>query len=821
MLLSLNWLKDYVDIPKNISPQELGAKLTMHTVEIDDVIDQAEKFNNVAVGKILKIEKHPNADRLQAAQVDVNGDAIKNIVCGAPNIEVGQMVPVALAGAVLPNGLEIKKAKVRGVESEGMMCAEDELGLGDDHAGILILDNNAKIGQNFADYLGVKDVVFEVDNKSITNRPDLWGHIGYAREVAAFLEAKTTKEYQSISQADFSRLSIEGNEKLSVSVEDYKLCPRYSAVMVSGVKIKESPDWIKDRLIAAGVRPINNIVDITNFVMLELGQPMHAFDIALVSPKDAKECQIIVRKAKAGEKITTLDGKERDLAETDLVIANRERAIGIAGVMGAENSEINSETTDIILEAANFDPVSVRKTANRLNLRTDAAIRFEKDLDPNLCELAQARAVGLIKDLCPDAKISAPIIDQKDFELFQGPIEFEIAWLNRILGFDIKEDDAERILVALGFTIENDNGRFKVQIPTWRATKDTSRKEDIAEEIARIYGYGNIEPRMPAIVLGQVGTDKERELIWRMKDILSGACFLNEAYNYAFVGEKQLSKLGIDHSNYIRLANPLSSQHALLRQSLAPNLLLSAIANQARFEQIGLFEIGNVFLPIGGSDPIDAAASDNLLYQEKRLAIVLARSVKDRKEKNFALYQDMKGKLELFLASLGLECGYAKTENHPNWADSEMAAEIEINGHSMGLILQADRTIAKKYGLKKDAAFLEIPVANINKALKGKRKFYRELSKYPPVVRDLAFVVGDSVSYADLKRTIEDFHEYVYKVELFDIYGGSKLGAGRKNLAFHVVYQAYKTLQSKEVDEMQAGLFKILEEKFEAVVRDF
>lgn len=393
MYLSLNWLKDFVKTPSDMTPEELGLRLTNHTVEVEDVIKEAEKYKNIVIGKILEIKKHPSADRLQLVKVDIGSNKL-DIVCGAFNIEVGQLVPVALAGAILPNGVEIKEVEVRGEKSNGMLCAEDELVLGDDHSGILIL-KDGKVGQQFGEYLKLSDVIFEVDNKSITHRPDLWSHYGMAREISAFLGVKF-KEYEPNEKLI---AKVEDKIKISVKVEDRDLCPRYMAIAMSRIKVESSPKWIKERLIAVGMRPINNIVDITNYVMLELGQPMHAFDKALISANretNGHGLNIIIRRAKRSEAIKTLDGVKRELDENMLVIANKIKPIAIAGVMGGAESEINSDTTEIILESANFNFISIRKTSQELGLRTESSIRFEKALDPNLADVAKYACLIII-----------------------------------------------------------------------------------------------------------------------------------------------------------------------------------------------------------------------------------------------------------------------------------------------------------------------------------------------------------------------------------------------------------------------------------------
>lgn len=808
MNLSLNWLRDFVDIPKKITPEELGLKLTIHTVEIDSVQKQGEKFANIVVGKILEIGKHPNADKLQLTKIDIK-EKVLDVVCGANNIAVGQLVPVATVGAVMPSGMEIKETEIRGQKSFGMLCAEDELGLGEEHSGIMILKDNAKVGQSLADYLKIDDVIFEVDNKSITNRPDLWGHYGMAREIAAFLKTKTTKKFEQIASA---KVKVDKEEiKLDVKVEDVKLCPRYMGVAMTGIKIATSPKWLQDRLVSVGVRPISNIVDVTNYVMLELGQPMHAFDKKLVD-------KIIVRCAQDGEAMETLDGTKRELDKNDLVIADSKQAIAVAGVMGGANSEINDDTTTIVLESANFDFYSIRKTAQKLGLRTEASMRFEKSLDPNLCTVALARAVNLIKEICPTAKVASQVADAQRFNLNQGPIELNLAWLNNFIGDVVSKDEVADILTRLGFVFDDKKDKLLVTVPTWRATKDVSIKEDLAEEVARIHGYDNLKLTMPSVVMAAPGPVAEKELIEKIKTILSGGAALSEVYNYSFIGEELLGKLNVDFSQHIRLANPIAVQHTMLRQSLAPNLFLNVRANQSRYDLIKIFEIGSIYLNIPGEINKDAASKDKLPYQEKRIGILVAGSNKDN------VLEKTKGIVEYLFANLDLAVEYntAGSEIAPSWSDKNKIAKIKVGQRLLGFVSVLDKKTATGLGIKKECGIAEVSLNELLEITSGQEiKKYKEIDKFPPAVRDLAFVVNEKVLYNDIKEEMIKFHEYIKEVDLFDVYIGDKIGAGNKNLAFHIVYQADKTFTAKEIDDLQAELIKRMEERFEAKVRDF
>lgn len=817
MNISLSWLKDFVNIPKSLSPEELGLKLTMHTVEIEGVMKEADKYKNIIVGKILEIKKHPNADKLQLAKVDIGSKELR-IVCGAPNIKVGQLVPVALVGSILPNGLEIKEVEVRGEKSEGMMCAEDELGLGEDHAGIMILEK-AKVGQKFSDYLKLEDVIFELDNKSITHRPDLWCHYGVAREIGAFLEAKMTKEFERIQELDLK--SNSQAEKIKVDVADFDLCPRYMAVRMDNIEIKESPKWIQDRLIAVGSRPINNIVDITNYVMLELGQPMHAFDAELVD-------EIIVRRARKSEVIETLDGEKRELNDSMLVIADSKKPIAIAGVMGGGNSEISEKTTSIIIESANFEATSIRKTSQKLGLRTDASMRFEKSLDPNLCFTALARFVELVKKDVKKSKLSSAVADEKKFELNQGPINLNLDWVNRRIGENIEKSKVVQILSSLGFEISEqeqkpnseDGEVLEVKIPTWRATKDVSIPEDLMEEIARINGYDNLNPKMPNVLMEAPEINEERMRVRKIKNILSLGAKLTEIYSYPFVGEEQLKKLNIDYSGHIRLANPISTQHTMLRQSLIPNMLEALRFNQARYEKVNIFEIGSVYLNIPGEINKDEKSKDMLPFQEKRLGIVIAS------DKEKTLLSRAKGVLRYMLNELigrDLDIIFEQAEDYMSWADEGNIALVKSMGLNLGFVTSLNRSAVQKFGIKKEAVAIELRLSELFSIMNNiSDKKYKELPKFPPLERDLSFVVDSKILYNDIKNEIENFDELISAVELFDVYEGEKLGKGKKSLAFHITYQpSDKTLTQEEVDKIQSQLVKKLEDKFEAIIRDF
>lgn len=806
MLLSLNWLKDFIKIPKGITPEDLALRLTMHTVEVEGWSDQSASFKGVVVGKVLTVDKHPNADRLRVTTVDIKKEVL-TIVCGAPNVEAGQLVPVATIGTILPNGLEIKESEIRGEKSYGMICAEDELGLGNNHEGIMVLGKKAKIGEAFSEYLNLDDIILEIDNKSLSNRSDLWGHYGMAREIGTFYDTEL-KDY-----AEFLKPEITpGTEKLDVKVEDKKLCPRYMALAVSGIKVEESPTWLKDRLVAVGLRPINNIVDITNYVMFETGQPLHAFSKDQV-PK------IIVRTAKKGEHIETLDGKERELDEEMLVIANGDGPMAVAGVMGGQNSGVTDETTEIVIEAATFDAVSIRKTEGKLSLRTDASIRYEKSLDPNLAETGLRRAYALLKTICKTAEASSEIIDISNFSVSRGPITLNLDWINDKIGQEIPEKQIINILERLGFVIAQDEKNLNVTIPTWRAAKDVAIKEDILEEIVRVYGYDNIVTSAPLISLDPPEILSERILERKIQTILSSNLGLNEAYNYSFVGESQLKKLNLDFTNYLKLVNPISDQLTILRQNLIVGLLSSVKVNQFNFDEVRLFELGRVYLDAPGNYDKAGDDKERLPYQEKRVAFVLSGKSGD-------YFSEAKGITESLIKHIfsgAWETEFVTVEDFPAYSDNKKSVRVRVNNHDLGLISTVNSEVSGKFGLKNETVTVELNLAELLALyVVCPLVKYQPVPKYPMISRDLAFVVDCGMMYNDLRREIKSFDDLIVEVELFDSYQGDKLGEDKKSLAFHVIYQSLeRTLRAEEIDEIQTRLIARLEEKFGAQIRNF
>lgn len=809
MYISLNWLKDFVKIPAKIEAADIAKELTRHTVEVEGLIRQAEQFNRVVVGKVLEVKKHPNADRLRLAVVDIKKEKL-NIVCGAPNLAEGQLVPVALVGAVLPGGLEIKESEIRGEKSSGMICAEDELGLGKGHDGIIVLKEGTKIGEAFAKYLKADDIILEVDNKSLSNRPDLLNHYGIAREISVIFDL-SLKPYDKVVSRKFAFPKDKEN-KFEVKIEDKEACPRYMAVRIDGIEVAESPAWLKERLIAVNQKPINNIVDLTNYVMLECGQPLHAFNADKVK-------KISVRRAGKNETFETLDEKERNLNEDDLLITNGQEAIAIAGIMGGKDSGITVETKSIILESANFKAGIIRKTSQRLGLRTEASTRYEKALDPNLTEIALFRFLTLLAEVCPNFTIKSELTDIKQEFAVAKEITLSLNWLTNKIGQEIPKERVLVILERLGFKLtENGESSLSVIIPSWRATKDVSTKEDLAEEVLRIYGYDNIAAQLPMETLRLPEVNLERVIERKIKNILVLKYNLSEVYNYSFVGEDQLKKLEIDFSNHLKLANPLSDVQTILRQSLVPGLVANIKSNQFKADSLGFFELGSVFYNTPGLFKKEASGDSTLPYQEKRLGLVLAGNDKN-------VFDKLKGVVSNFIKNIihyDIEVDFLLAEEIPGWADKKNVAGITVLGRRIGIVSLLNQSARDNINLKKFIALGEINLRElVELILTTGGTHYQEPAKYPSVIRDLAFVVNEKILYNELKNEMTKFNPLIKEVELFDIYSGNKLVGDEKSLAFHLTFQSEdRTLLTNEVDEVVASLIKYLGDKFEARLRD-
>ncbi len=812
MLISYNLLKKYVNLP-TVAVKEIAEKLKASTVEVESLQDQGELLQNIVVGKVVSEIKHPNADKLKLCKVDIGNEELQ-IVCGGSNVSEGMLVAVAKVGAKVQwHGedklTELKPAKIRGEDSFGMICASTEIGLGElfplkDEKEILDLTNKKyKIGLALAEVLGLNDWVLEIDNKSLSNRGDLWGHYGMAREVAV-LYNRDLQQYET-------KKIIPGKDfKLEIEVTDAKLCPRYTAVTMDGIKVGSSPVWLQEKLMTLGHHPINNIVDITNYVMLDLGQPMHAFDATKVEGK------IIVRTAKAGEKIFALDKNEYKLAEADLVIADNKKALAIAGVMGGMESAINDNTASIIFESANFNAISVRKTSTHLNLRSDSSVRFEKSLDPNMCEIALQKAVELVLECCPEAKVVSKVVDEKNFSLAVGPIEMPLNIFEKKLGVVIPEKDILNTLGRLGFEVKSKKGILLVKIPTWRAAKDVAIAEDIVEEVVRFYGYNNIVSALPNLENKPPVANSLRNLEKNVAAVLVKELGYNEVCNYSFVGENQIIKMGDSLEKYLELDNPLSKEKPYLRRNLLPNLLENVKNNIENYPEVKIFEIGKVFSVHQTGVRVDNNGDSLLPRQDTWMATVVAT------KRDEVPYWQVRRALANIFSDLKVNFEILPAVKVLPWEHPTRLGLISIFEKTVGIVCEINPLIAQNLGIEQRVGVLQLNLSEICELLiKNKSEFiYKPASQYPEVVRDLAFLVKKTISHERILQTIKKSSELLKLVELFDVYEGNNIGEGYKSMAYRLIFSDdSRTLTAIEVDLLVQKVKAVIAKEFGAEIR--
>jgi len=793
MKISMNWLADFVDL-RGIDAQRLGGILTMSTAEIEEVIPHGRGLHDIRTARVVGLEPHPGADRLTLARVDVGGEE-HGVVCGAPNVAKGVVVPIALPGTRLPDGTAIRAAKIRGVRSEGMLCSARELGLGDDHAGLLLLDPDTETGCPLPEALPVEDTLYEIDNKSLTHRPDLWGHYGFAREIAGVLR-------RDLRPLDLAGLPDVPGE-IPVRIEDENLCPRYVALALSGLTVGPSPLWLRARLQAVGVRPISNLVDFTNYVMLEIGQPMHAFDRTRVAGPE-----IVVRVGRKGERLTTLDGKERDTGPDTLLIADRDRAVAVAGVMGGADSEIDDATTSMILESANFDPVSVRRTAARLGLRTDAATRFEKSLDPELAMLGVRRFARLVERHVPGATVEGGATDAYPRPAEPRVIRIAIDKIRRRLGAPLEGRRIVEIFRSLEFGVEEGVGVLDVAVPSFRATKDIEIEEDLIEEIGRIHGYDNIEGSPLEIVCEPPPRDPRRELERRLRHFVADGLGFDEIARYSFVSDDAVRDFDRPGLAYRRLRNPIAKDASRMRRSLVPSMLEVLPANLRHEREVRLFEIGRVYHPAEDGRPA---------REERELAAIVARRAagkKARREKSEAMLRAAQGALETILGRLrveGVAFASGATTGAP-WEHPARSAVVRAGDAAIGLITQIHPGVLDKRKLEAEAALFVLDVEALLAAPRSPVR-YQPIPRFPATFQDLAVVVDESVPVGEVRATIERAAgPLLVETRLFDVYRGQSIPQGRKSLAFELVYQsAERTLRDDEVAQIHEAITRALE----------
>jgi len=799
MKVSLKWLADYVDI--DMPPKELAHRLTMAGLEVESVESIGSDWQGVSVGLVTRVAPHPNADRLRLATVDLGSGEEMTVVCGAPNVAEGQKIAFARAGARLINPHnnereELKPAKIRGVESAGMVCSERELGISDQHTGTLVLPEDAPIGKPLSDYMG--DTIFDV---AVTpNRGDCMSMIGVAREVAA-LTGKTVR-YPDDSYLEEGE-PIE--PRVSVAIVDDDLCSRYVATLIEGIEIRPSPGWMQERLIAAGMRPISNIVDITNYVMLELGQPLHAFDFTLLHKE-----RIIVRRAQPGEKMTTLDGVDHELTIDTLVIADSQKAVAVAGVMGGANSEVGDGTTSVLLEAANFNAVNIRHTSVRLKARSEASSRFEKGLSPELPLVAAKRATKLMLEL-GGGKVAQGIVDTYPRKAELVTIHVPRTRLKTILGLDLRPEEVRDDLERLGFACRMQADEYAVDAPYWRL--DVRIPDDVAEELARIVGYDelpmtNLRGEVPSLI-----PQPRRDLRERARDLLVAAG-MQEVINYSLTTLEAMKLVVppelLEVEPPLRVTSPVSSEHEFLRVTLRASLLQSLSSNLRYAEgEIALFEAARVYLPRGGELPLEEEHVTGAIggRREDRWGHATTEAVD---------FFDAKGYVEALLEGLGIDAEFVE-ENVFGMAPGRSAA-VRVGKETIAVVGQAHPRVAAAFDIDSDAYLFEVVLDRLLPLVEGPAR-YESVSRFPLVVQDIALVLDESVLAGRVESIIRKA-SLVRGVRLFDVYTGEQVDAGKKSLAFSVTYQSPDhTLTDEEVARAQKSIVERLKREVGATLR--
>lgn len=800
MLISNEWLKEYVTIDDSVS--NLAERITRTGIEVDDLIDYTKDIKNLVVGFVKSKEKHPDADKLNVCQVDIGEDEPVQIVCGAPNVDAGQYVIVAKVGGRLPGGIKIKRAKLRGERSEGMICSLQEIGISSNYipksfeSGIFVFSESQVPGTDALQALYLDDQVMEFD--LAPNRADALSMIGTAYEVAALYNTKMTKP-----ETTSNELELSANDELTVTIENEDKVPYYSARVVHDVTIEPSPIWMQVRLIKAGIRPINNVVDISNYVLLEYGQPLHMFDQDAIGSQ-----QIVVRQANEGEKMTTLDDTERELLTSDIVITNGQTPIALAGVMGGDFSEVKEHTSNIVIEGAIFDPVSIRHTSRRLNLRSESSSRFEKGIATEFVDEAVDRACYLLQTYA-NGKVLKDRVSSGELGAFITPIDITADKINRTIGFDLSQNDIVTIFNQLGFDTEINDDVITVQVPSRR--KDITIKEDLIEEVARIYGYDDIPSTLPVFEKVTSGQLTDRQYKTRMvKEVLEGAG-LDQAITYSLVSKEDATAFAMQQRQTIDLLMPMSEAHASLRQSLLPHLIEAASYNVARKNKdVKLFEIGNVFFANG-----EGELPDQVEYLSGILTGDYVVNQWQGKKETVDFYL-AKGVVDRVSEKLNLEFSYRRADIdglHPG-----RTAEILLENKVIGFIGELHPTLAADNDLKRTYVFelnfdalMAVSVGYIN---------YQPIPRFPGMSRDIALEVDQNIPAADLLSTIHAHGGNILKDTLvFDVYQGEHLEKGKKSIAIRLNYlDTEETLTDERVSKVQAEIEAALIEQG-AVIR--
>ena len=811
MKVSLNWIRDYVQLPADADLKKLAYDLTMSTVEVEDATDLGASFHDMVVGVINTIEQHPNADKLKVCKTDIGG-RVEDIVCGGSNLREGMKVAVALPGAMCKwhgegDLVEIKKSKLRGVDSYGMICGAVEIGLADlfptkEESHILDLsDFDAPAGTPLADALDLNDIILEIDNKSMTNRPDLWGHYGIAREIAALYDLPMTQF------PHFDR-NVENTSGFHVTVEDAERCPRMTGTQIENVCVKPAPYWMQVRIWKTGMRPINALVDITNYVMLATGQPSHAYD------SDHIAGHIIVRRAKAGETLTLLNGKELPLSTDDLTIADDAGIVGLAGVMGGAKDSILPTTSKVILEIANFQAAGIRRTALRYDNRTEASARYEKAIDPERCDQALDLSMQLFSDLYPEMKVTG-LVDEYPRHLKQAEIDVPLSWLERRLGKRLSPDEIKHKMELLGYSITFNGDNMHVVVPTWRSTGDVSIQADIMEEVARMYGYENFEAEPITTTFDGAINQLDKDLERRIKEYLAIRCGMQEIFTYPWMEESYVNAVLQSTEGILSLSTPPSPAERFVRSSLLPNLCKAVVKNERYFDEFSIFETAQVFRDENYTSPYDPR--EKLPSQRKNVAGAFATTDKDIT----ALFRKAKGVVEMMARYVHMETLTFRQTEKPVWADNVVWLNIYRGDEKVGDLALLAKKVSMACGIKNMNVMLFQLDQDSLVPLKSRTNTFTHLAEYPMTDYDISLLVDGSVQWKDVAQTVRGIKsELLHGAAFVDEYRGKQVPAGKKSLTLRLAIGSKdKTLTSAEIEEVASGVLNKIAKRFGAELR--
>lgn len=773
MFLSMNWISDFVDL-SGLNKMDLISKFSLSTAEVEnEIFHKGADLEGIVVAEIKSVEDHPESKKLHLLKVDAGEAELTDVVCGAPNVRVGMKTAFAKVGAKIGD-ITISPRKLAGYTSCGMCCSEKEIGISDNNDGIMEITDDVANGTDLKSIYEIDDIIFEVDNKSLTNRPDLWGHYGIAREFAAL----AGRELKPLDVADLA--VYENLEKVDLKIED-PLCQRYSSIKFGNISKHTSPVNMRIRLFYCGMRAINFLADLTNYLMLEMGQPMHAFDSRKVE-------KIRIKRFEKPFKFTTLDGVERDIDENTLMICNGDTPVAIAGIMGGLDSEIVEDTETLTLESATFDAASIRKSTVRLSHRTDASMRYEKSLDPEMTVLAIARFVKLLTDIDSKANVVSALSDEYAFRYDDVNLSFDKAFVNKYTGIEISNEQIVKTLKSLGFGVECDNDNFKVNVPSWRATKDVTIKADIIEEITRIYGYDNFDINTATAPIYPVRPDVEKSDEDRIKDILVKRYSLHELHSYVWAYYDEYKALGIEVEENIDLINATNPNIKTIRKSVVPTQLCQVKYNTAYSSDFGVFEVGRV---------VEGVKEDGLCDEHKKLAITLFSKTKTTEE----IYFELRDMLAVIADDIKHEeLSFEKIEATHSYQHPKNLNKIYCGGKLLGEIGIVNSVVSKKIDKKANVVYAEIDVAEFSK-IKNKSISYKEPSKFPEIEIDLSFV---SESFAPIKKAIEKTNcELIKSVGVTDVYADEN---GKSITTKLVFSHSEKTLTKDEVMEIVNGI---------------